>query len=136
MEERPIEEKQKTSKRRKQRRKQRRPLSRRQSRRRKVSIPQHPCCICSSSGLYTFIGQAANANEDKGLEPQAVKDEDPDALKLMASPDILDQAAKLLQPLTTLAASNIQTWLSTYDVAIRRGRQNALSLLDKQLTPV
>jgi len=61
------------------------------------------------------------ANEDKGLEAPASKDEDPDALKFLASPDILDTAAKLLQPLTSLVPNNVEVWVGVYDVAIRRG---------------
>ncbi|KAJ2918957.1 hypothetical protein MD484_g1411, partial [Candolleomyces efflorescens] len=76
--------------------------------------------------------QQQNSNEDKGLEPPPPKDEDPDGLKLLASPDVLDQAAKLLQPLASLAAQNIDVWLTTYDVAIRRGKLlQAVGALDK-----
>ncbi|KAJ2925092.1 hypothetical protein H1R20_g11994, partial [Candolleomyces eurysporus] len=76
--------------------------------------------------------QQQGSNEDKGLEPPPPKDEDPDGLKLLASADILDQAAKLLQPLATHAADNIETWLGTYDVAIRRGKLlQAVGALDR-----
>ena len=60
------------------------------------------------------------ANEDKGLEATPQKDDDPDGLKLLASPDGLEQAAKLLHPLSTFCANNIDVWIAIYDVAVRR----------------
>lgn len=42
-------------------------------------------------------------------------------MKLLSAPEPLTLAAKLLQPLTTLAPNNIDVWISIYDVAIRRG---------------
>jgi hypothetical protein len=51
-----------------------------------------------------------------------VKDEDPNGLKLLASPDPLERAAKLLSPLSSLATENIDVWIAMYDVAIRRSR--------------
>lgn len=60
------------------------------------------------------------ANEDKGLEATPQKDDDRDGLKLLASPDGLEQAAKLLHPLSTFCANNIDVWIAIYDVAVRR----------------
>ncbi|KAF5352217.1 hypothetical protein D9758_009235 [Tetrapyrgos nigripes] len=63
---------------------------------------------------------ATSSNEDKGLEPPTPKDDDPDGFKVLACSDPLEQAAKLLQPLTKLAKNNIEAWIAVYDVAIRR----------------
>lgn len=41
-------------------------------------------------------------------------------MKLVSVPDPLERAAKLLNPLATFAATNIDVWIATYDVAIRR----------------
>ncbi|PPQ74960.1 hypothetical protein CVT24_010284 [Panaeolus cyanescens] len=60
------------------------------------------------------------SNADKELEAPPPKDDDPEGLKLIASTDGLEQAAKLLQPLTKLAPKNIDVWLAIHDVAIRR----------------
>ncbi|KAJ4468810.1 NMDA receptor-regulated protein 1-domain-containing protein [Lentinula aciculospora] len=62
-----------------------------------------------------------STNEDKGLDVP-YKDDDPDGIKLLSSPELLELAAKLLQPLTTLAQSNIEVWIAIYDVAIRRDK--------------
>ncbi|KAF9068910.1 NMDA receptor-regulated protein 1-domain-containing protein [Rhodocollybia butyracea] len=66
-------------------------------------------------------GTTTSTNEDKGLEV-LYKDEDPEGMKLLAASDPLERAAKLLQPLTTLAQKNIEAWIAIYDVAIRRGK--------------
>ncbi|KAJ7695429.1 NMDA receptor-regulated protein 1a [Mycena rosella] len=58
-------------------------------------------------------------NDDKGLEPTP-KDDDPDGSKLLQCTDPLERAAKLLKPLVTLADTNIEVWIATYDVAVRR----------------
>jgi len=60
-----------------------------------------------------------SANEDKGLEATP-KDDDPEGLKLISASDPLEQAAKLLVPLSNLAGNNIDVWFAIYDVAIRR----------------
>ncbi|OCH91292.1 NMDA receptor-regulated protein 1a [Obba rivulosa] len=62
----------------------------------------------------------STANEDKGLEPGPAKDDDPDGIKLLQAPEPLERAAKMLQPLRTLAADNIDAWIAIYDVSIRR----------------
>ncbi|KZT00643.1 NMDA receptor-regulated protein 1a [Laetiporus sulphureus 93-53] len=62
----------------------------------------------------------ANVNEDKGLELPAPKDDDPDGAKLLQASDPLEKAAKFLAPLRTLAKDNIDAWIATYDVAVRR----------------
>jgi peptide alpha-N-acetyltransferase len=62
-------------------------------------------------------------NEDKGLEAPPAKDDDPDGIKLLSAPDGLDRAAKILQPLMNLAQNNVDTWITIYDVAIRRSEQ-------------
>ena len=64
---------------------------------------------------------AAASNEDKGLELTPMKDEDPDGIKLLTSPEPLERAWKLLSPLLRLSISNIDLWISIYDVAVRRG---------------
>ncbi|KAF8189857.1 NMDA receptor-regulated protein 1-domain-containing protein [Mycena galopus ATCC 62051] len=58
-------------------------------------------------------------NDDKGLEP-APKDDDPDGTKLLQCTDPLEKAANFLKPLATLAENNIEVWIATYDVAVRR----------------
>ncbi|GBE89082.1 N-terminal acetyltransferase A complex subunit nat1 [Sparassis crispa] len=63
---------------------------------------------------------APSANEDKGLEPGPMKDDDPDGTKLLQLPDPLERAAKLVAPLSTLAKDNIDAWIAIYDVAVRR----------------
>ena len=65
---------------------------------------------------------ATSANEDKGLEAPAPKDDDPDGTKLLASPDGLETAAKLLQPLVSIELSSIRLWVTVYDVAVRRSK--------------
>jgi NMDA receptor-regulated protein 1 len=60
------------------------------------------------------------SNEDKALEPPPVKDEDLDGSKLLASPDALELAAKFLSPVVAIVKDNIDVWIATYDVAIRR----------------
>jgi len=65
---------------------------------------------------------AASTNEDKGLDITPQKDEDPDGIKLLTSPEPLERAWKLLFPLLRLSISNIDLWLSVYDVAVRRGK--------------
>ena len=76
---------------------------------------------CSYSVLYAFTGSSnSTSNEDKGLEPQPSKDDDPTGLKLLQAPDPLERAAKLLEPLRTLASGNIDAWIAIYDVAVRR----------------
>lgn len=57
---------------------------------------------------------------DKELESVQPKDDDPDGLKQLGAADRLEQAHKLLHPLSTLAPDNIDVWIATYDVAIRR----------------
>jgi len=63
---------------------------------------------------------ATSANEDKGLEAPAPKDDDPDGTKLLASPEGLETAAKLLQPLVNLELPSGRLWVTVYDVAVRR----------------
>ncbi|KAG6907698.1 hypothetical protein DXG01_007754 [Tephrocybe rancida] len=65
-------------------------------------------------------GPAPSSNEDKGLELPPAKDDDPEGIKLVTVTDPLEQAVKLLQPLTTLAVDDIDVWTVVYDVAIRR----------------
>ena len=50
-----------------------------------------------------------------------MKDEDPEGTKLLTSPEPLERAWKLLFPLLRLSISNIELWISIYDVAVRRG---------------
>ncbi|KAF8271885.1 NMDA receptor-regulated protein 1-domain-containing protein [Lactarius quietus] len=65
---------------------------------------------------------AAASNEDKGLDLTPMKDDDPDGIKLLTSPEPLERAWKLLSPLLRLSISNIDLWISIYDVAVRRGK--------------
>jgi NMDA receptor-regulated protein 1 len=64
---------------------------------------------------------AASTNEDKGLDLTPQKDDDPDGIKLLTSPEPLERAWKLLSPLLRLSISDIHVWISVYDVAVRRG---------------
>lgn len=68
--------------------------------------------------------------KDNDLEPAPPKDDDPDGMKLLGSADPLEQAAKLLQPLTTLAPNNIDVWIAMYDVAIRRSKHFVMNFVD------
>lgn len=49
------------------------------------------------------------------------KDDDPEGLKLLAVSNPLDVAAKLLLPLLSLKSELMDTWITSYDVAVRRG---------------
>lgn len=69
---------------------------------------------------------ATSANEDKGLEAPAPKDDDPDGTKLLASPEGLETAAKLLQPLVNLGLTSVRLWATVYDVAIRRSKMKII----------
>ncbi|EKM56495.1 uncharacterized protein PHACADRAFT_253657 [Phanerochaete carnosa HHB-10118-sp] len=63
---------------------------------------------------------AASSNDDKGLDAGPPKDDDPDGTKLLKADDVLERAAKFLNPLVALAAENIDVWIAIYNVAIRR----------------
>ena len=71
---------------------------------------------------------AASTNEDKGLDLTPQKDDDPDGIKLLTSPEPLERAWKLLSPLLRLPTNNINVWISVYDVAVRRGVLNELKI--------
>ena len=43
-------------------------------------------------------------------------------MKQLGATDRLEQAYKLLHPLSTLAPNNIDVWIAIYDVAIRRSK--------------
>ncbi|KAF8726593.1 hypothetical protein AX14_007666 [Amanita brunnescens Koide BX004] len=60
------------------------------------------------------------SHEDKGLDAPPPKDEDPDGFKLLQSPDPLERAAKILNPLLNLSPDNIDVWFLHYDISIRR----------------
>lgn len=64
--------------------------------------------------------QGTSQNEDKGLEPGPVKDDDLSGLKLLEHSGALERAWKLLSPLITLAQDNIDAQIAIYDVAVRR----------------
>lgn len=66
--------------------------------------------------------------EDKGLDVPPPKDEDPDGTKLLSSPDGLERAAKLLNPLTKLSKDNVDVWIAVYDVAVRRSKQTNVAI--------
>lgn len=76
--------------------------------------------ISSLNPYSKTVKAAQNANADKEYEPEAPKDDDPDGMKLITSSDPLEHAAKLLHPLKTVAAGNIDAWVAIYDVAVRR----------------
>jgi len=65
---------------------------------------------------------ATSTNEDKGLDLAPQKDDDPDGTKLLTSPEPLERAWKLLSPLVRLSITNIDLWVTVYDVAVRRGK--------------
>jgi hypothetical protein len=65
-----------------------------------------------------------STNEDKGLDLTPLKDDDPDGVKLLTSPEPLERAWKLLTPLLRLSLRDIDSWTSIYDVAVRRGAFN------------
>ncbi|TFL04261.1 NMDA receptor-regulated protein 1a [Pterulicium gracile] len=71
----------------------------------------------------------SSANEDKGLEPQTPKDDDPDGMKIATCSDPLERAAKFLAPLVPLVVAGhvssrhaIDVLAAVYDVAVRRGK--------------
>jgi len=76
------------------------------------------------------LSAAPPAAKDNDLEPAPPKDDDPDGMKLLGSADPLELAAKLLQPLTTLAPNNIDIWIAIYDVAIRRSKHFVMNFVD------
>lgn len=41
-------------------------------------------------------------------------------MKLLLASDGLERAAKILSPLATLASQNIEVWIVSFDVALRR----------------
>lgn len=69
---------------------------------------------------------ATSANEDKGLEAPAPKDDDPDGTRLLSAPEGLETAAKLLQPLVNLELPSVRLWVTVYDVAIRRSKMKII----------
>ena len=48
--------------------------------------------------------------------------------------DPLERAAKLLEPLRTLATGNIDAWIAIYDVAVRRSAYASLRKWETALT--
>ena len=70
---------------------------------------------------FLVAAAATSTNEDKGLDLAPQKDDDPDGTKLLTSPEPLERAWKLLSPLVRLSISNIDLWVTVYDVAVRRG---------------
>lgn len=54
------------------------------------------------------------------MDPPASKDEDPDGARALAVPDGLEQAWKLLKPLTTKTLNRIDVCVVVYDVSVRR----------------
>lgn len=90
------------------------------------------------TGADAKPGQQQSSNEDKGLEPPAGKDEDPEGLKMLAGEGtpVLEQAWKFLQPLLGLKeeslGGNVAVWVVVYDVAVRRGKYlQAVGALEK-----
>jgi hypothetical protein len=80
------------------------------------------------SRSVSIINVAATISEDKGLEPGPTKDDDPDGSKLLSSTNGLDKAAKFLSPLSDLTPRNIDVWITSYDVAIRRRKYSIFSM--------
>ena len=66
--------------------------------------------------------QSTSQNEDKGLEPGPVKDDDPSGLKLLEHVGAIERAWKLLSPLVALAQDDIAAQIAIYDVAVRRSK--------------
>ncbi|KAJ7446637.1 NMDA receptor-regulated protein 1a [Mycena latifolia] len=81
-------------------------------------LRSHPAYVKAALSASRVPSPQSN-NDDKGLEPTP-KDDDPDGSKLLQCTDPLERAAKLLKPLVTLADTNIEVWIATYDVAVRR----------------
>ena len=79
---------------------------------------------------------AAASTADDTVENTPAKDDDPDGVKLLGAADGLDRAAKLLQPLESLAASNIDAWLVIYDVAVRRSKLSTVMTFIRRLNQV
>ncbi len=79
---------------------------------------------------------AATSATDDTVEATAGKDDDPDGVKLLGAADGLDRAAKLLQPLESLASDNIDAWLVIYDVAVRRSKLSTMMGFTRRLNEV
>lgn len=75
--------------------------------------------IVSLYFLHSKIAPPAANADDDAITP---KDDDPEGLKLLATTTPLEQAAKLLLPLHSLRSQSLDTWLVSYDVAVRRGK--------------
>ncbi|KAJ7487779.1 NMDA receptor-regulated protein 1-domain-containing protein [Mycena latifolia] len=84
----------------------------------RIFVAVHDDPSIATAATATSASPQSN-NDDKGLEPTP-KDDDPDGSKLLQCTDPLERAAKLLKPLVTLADTNIEVWIATYDVAVRR----------------
>jgi hypothetical protein len=89
---------------------------------------KHQGIVVLSSLVAAAAIAAASTTEDKGLDLTPQKDDDPDGIKLLTSPEPLERAWKLLSPLLRLPTNNINVWISVYDVAVRRGVLNGTKI--------
>lgn len=73
-----------------------------------------------------------SSNEDKGLEPPDPKDEDPEGLTLVAATDGLERARAGLLPLAEFMKGDVEYWVVSYDIAVRRSKScSSLSTFKK-----
>ena len=74
-----------------------------------------------SMSRKSYLSHAAptTSNADD-LDNPAVKDDDPEGLKLLAVADPLESAWKRLLPLHTHRPKLLDTWLVSFDVAMRQ----------------
>jgi hypothetical protein len=70
--------------------------------------------------LWLWLNSHGTCFQRQGNRSVQPKDDDPDGLKQLGAADCLEQAFKLLHPLSTLVPNNIDVWIATYDVAIRQ----------------
>lgn len=73
----------------------------------------------ASHVTFRFVVRAKQ-NEDKGLEPPLVKDDDPEGLKLVAVDDPLERASKFLGSLGKFGEATVDANVTSFDVAIRQ----------------
>ncbi|KAE8213954.1 hypothetical protein CF327_g2578 [Tilletia walkeri] len=71
----------------------------------------------SKKGNGNAAAAAAAAEEE---EPAVLKDEDPEGVTLISNEKPLDEAEKYVKVLQTRAEQRVETWLATFEVAIRR----------------
>ncbi len=78
-------------------------------------------CVLSPATLLSSLTAPATSTADD-LDNLVVKDDDPEGLKLLAVPDPLECAWRRLVSLHTHQPKLLDTWLVSFDVAIRQSK--------------